>query len=906
MRLPRGVRRLFRLGTFRRDVERDLDDELGFHRQKLVEQLLRDGMTEQHAKALARERFGDERAYREALRRIDTGRVRMRERSEFVDVVVGLWSQAVRSLYRSPGLTLAIVVILALGIGANAVMFGVVDRLLLSPPQHVDDWEQLRHLYLKRTIFNGDVSTGRTLTYPDYDDLTRVSGWSSVAAYTTSQALTVGRGEGAQRERTVKASASLFPLLGVQPVIGRTFSVEEDLAGAPPTAVLAHEFWERRYGADESVLGSSLDIGRGTYTVIGIMPPGFTGAELEPVDIWLPLETAQAIEEQNVDWHDTRNWWWLRTVARLSAEATDEATTAQATALHRRGQAEQIEADRYDSAAEIMSAPIIAARGPTPTAEADVARWLAGVSAIVLLIACLNVANLLLARGIRTRRETAVRLALGVSRRRLVAQLLTESLVFSALGAGAALLVARLGGGVLHQLLLPNVAFADQMLNPRLVFFTGIAALLSTLLAGVIPGLQVSRPDVADALRDGGRGVSGGGSRTRASLLVGQAALSVVLLVGAGLFVQSFRNAQGMDLGYEASRVAVIALEWNETLSAADREAVYQQLLPEIRRSPAVLEAAFTYTVPFQSSISLGQPRIPGRDSIPRHHGGGPYVNKVSSGYFEAMRLSIVRGRSFEALDDAPQAPPVTVLSESMATAIWPDEDPIGQCMVFGDSSDAATACTTVVGVVENHRRQALVEDDEFMYYVTQRHPALERPPQGIVAGTIDPASDAAESLRVQAASVSPLVRFATVLPLQSSIDPALRPWRMGAYMFTLFGLLALVVAAWGLYSVLAFDIALRRQELGVRSALGAGVGRLVGLVFKRAAGLVIMGVALGVVASLAAARFVSPLLFQVSPSNPTVYAGVTITLLLVAALAGTLPALRASRVDPSEALRAD
>ncbi|MDA0330301.1 MAG: ABC transporter permease, partial [Gemmatimonadetes bacterium] len=370
MRLPRGVRRLFRLGTFRRDVERDLDDELGFHRQKLVEQLLRDGMTEQHAKALARERFGDERAYREALRRIDTGRVRMRERSEFVDVVVGLWSQAVRSLYRSPGLTLAIVVILALGIGANAVMFGVVDRLLLSPPQHVDDWEQLRHLYLKRTIFNGDVSTGRTLTYPDYDDLTRVSGWSSVAAYTTSQALTVGRGEGAQRERTVKASASLFPLLGVQPVIGRTFSVEEDLAGAPPTAVLAHEFWERRYGADESVLGSSLDIGRGTYTVIGIMPPGFTGAELEPVDIWLPLETAQAIEEQNVDWHDTRNWWWLRTVARLSAEATDEATTAQATALHRRGQAEQIEADRYDSAAEIISAPIIAARGPTPTAEA--------------------------------------------------------------------------------------------------------------------------------------------------------------------------------------------------------------------------------------------------------------------------------------------------------------------------------------------------------------------------------------------------------------------------------------------------------------------------------------------------------------------------------------------------------
>jgi len=904
--MPRGVQRLFRLGGYRRQVGRDLDEELGFHRQRLVDELQAAGLSEGQARDVARRRFGDERAYREALMRIDTGRVRMRERSEVLDMVLRVLAQAVRGLWRSPGFTLAIVVILALGIGANAVMFGVVDRLLLSPPQHVQDWEQVRHLYVQREIFNGDISTGRTITFPDYQDLTHVSGWSSVAAYTDTDRSTFGRGADAGRANTVMASASLFEVLGVQAAAGRTFAPDDDAVGATPTALLSHEFWERQFGVDPSVIGASIDVAQGTYTIIGIMPAGFTGAELAPVDIWLPLETAQGIQEDGSEWREHRGWYWVRTVARLSEGATDQATTDQATALHRAGRAELIAQDRYDPNAEVLAGPIIAARGPTPTAEANVARWLAGVSVIVLLIACFNVANLLLARGIRTRREIAVRLALGVSRARLFAQLITESVVLAMLGAGAALVVARLSSGVLNQVLLPNVAFSDGALNARLVLFTCVAAFGAALLAGVIPGLQVSRPDVAQTLRDGGRGVSGAKSRTRTGLLIGQAALSVVLLVGAGLFVQSLREAQTLDLGYDASNVVVVRLEWNETLPGAQRQEVYEELLSSIRENPAVTSASLTYTVPFQSSISLGQPRVPGHDSIPRHQGGGPYVNKVSSGYFEAMGLSIVSGRPFSRSDDPAEAPPVTVLTESMATAIWPTENAVGQCIYLGSADEGGDTCTTVVGVVENHRRQALVEDDEFLYYVPQEHPAFSGPPQSIVAGTVGPATAVVESIRAQAAGISPLVRFVSASPLQSSIDPELRSWRLGATMFTLFGALALIVAGWGLYSVLAFDVALRRQELGVRAALGAGVGRLVRLVLRQALTLVFAGVAIGIVASMSAARFVAPLLFQVPAVNPVIYAGVTATLLIVALLAGTLPALRATRADPTEALRAD
>lgn len=905
MRLPDGIRRLFRLGDVRPDPRRDLDDELRHHFAESVREHVRHGATEAEARRMARERFGDEAAYRLALETIDEREVMMRERGEALDVVLRTVLSAVRAIRRTPGLTSAIVLILALGIGANAVMFGVVDRLLLSPPQHVVDADDVRHLHIRRTIFNGDVSTGRSITYPDYQDFAGVGAFEAVGGYTEAAERTVGRGAAARQLRAAAASASLFPLLGVNPVAGRFFVPEDDQVGAEPTVILSSEYWLREFGGDPSTLGAALDIGRGRYTVIGIAPPGFTGAELAPVDVWLPLTVSQEIEMGHADWLDSRGWYWLRAVVRLAPGSTAEAAHDEATAAHRGGRAELIQEDRYDADVEVLVAPIIAARGPSPTSEAQVAGWLAGVSLIVLLIACFNVMNLLLARSIQARREIAVRLALGVGRRRLIAEQVTESTLLALLGAGAALLLGEVASGPIHQSLLPNVAFADAGVSMRLASFTVVATLGAGLLTGLLPALQASRTPLSEALRAGGRGIAAGRSRTRTLLLIGQAGLSVVLLVGAGLFVQSLRRAQALDLGFDADRVVVTMLEWNETLESETRQAIYEDVLTRVRTLPDVRAAGLTYTIPFWSSISLGQPRVPGMDSIPRHHSGGPYVNKVGSGYFETMGLTIVEGRAFNATDDGPGAPRVAILTQSMARAIWPDGGSVGACLIIGDEDDPP--CTEVVGIVENHRRQALVEDDpHFLYYVNQPHPAFLGPPQALMVGTRGDPAAAMDLLRDEVRAESSQIRFVNTNAMSDFVAPELRSWRLGAAMFTVFGLLALVVAAWGLYSVLAFDVAVRNHELGVRAALGADVSRLVRLVVRQALTPIGFGTALGFLVAMGASGFVEPLLFDVSARDPATYMAVAIALLSVALLAGAFPAWKATRADPREALRAD
>jgi predicted permease len=430
---------------------------------------------------------------------------------------------------------------------------------------------------------------------------------------------------------------------------------------------------------------------------------------------------------------------------------------------------------------------------------------------------------------------------------------------------------------------------------------------MAGLVTGLLPAWQATRTELSEALRSGGRSIAGGRSRTRLGLLVGQAALSVVLLVGAGLFVRSLRQAEALDLGFDADRLLVVALEWNETLPGEERRAIYEDVLTRVRRLPDVRAAGLSYTVPFQSSISLGRPRVPGLDSVPRHHNGGPYVNKVGPGYFEAMGLTLLRGRGIEATDDAEGAPPVAVVSESMADAYWPAAGALGACMIFDDNELVEPPCTEVVGVVENHRRESLVEDDpHFIYYVNQGHYAFEGPPQAIMIGAGGDPEALLPLVRSEARSASSQVRFVEAAAMSDLVEPDLRSWRLGASMFTVFGVLALIVAAWGLYSVLAFDVALRYHELGVRAALGADRGRIVRLVLRQALALVAVGTALGLLGAAGAARFVEPLLFRVSGTDPATYAAVGATLFMVATLAGSLPAWRATRVDPREALQAE
>lgn len=524
----------------------------------------------------------------------------------------------------------------------------------------------------------------------------------------------------------------------------------------------------------------------------------------------------------------------------------------------------------------------------------------------MLVIACLNVANLLLARAIRNHRDIAVRLALGAGRGRLIVEHLAESLVLAGLGAAAALVLARLLGTSVHGVLLPNVAFVDGGLAGRLVLFTFVVCLTTALTMGLVPAVQASRARVTDALKAGGRGVAAGPSRTRAWLLVGQVALSVVLLVGAGLFVRSLRAAQGIDLGFDAREIALVHFEWDDGFYAPDQRGIYEEARDRVARMSGVHAAGLAYAVPFWSSISLGRPRVLGLDSIPRHPSGGPYVNKVGSGYFEAMGLSIALGRAFVPADDAEGAAPVAIVSASMAEAVWPEGDAIGACMMLDDDT-GDPPCTEIVGVVENHRRQNLIEEDpHFLYFLNWSHPALDGPPQALLAGTTGDAAEWLPAIRREAQAASPLIRFVDVRVLAERIEPELRPWRLGASMFTAFGSLALLVAASGLFSVVAFDVAARRHELGVRSALGAGVPRIVRLVLRQALVLSAAGTGAGLLAASAGAPFIDPLLFRVSARDLPIYAAAAGALLLVGALAGVLPAWRAARVDPREALRSD
>ncbi len=901
------MRPILRLFGIVPDPERELDEEIAAHLEMTERALRARGLSEGEARAEARQRFGDVRAHRRAMMRLDEGRWRKVRIMESLDRVRTTLVGAARGIRRAPGFSAAVIATLGLGLGANAVMFGVVDRLLLSPPQHVVDADEVRRVWEVRRIGIGtpraELATSDYLTWPDYEDLLQIDGIAAAAAYTRPGSEVLGSGEGARPVRVAWSTPSFFPTLGVRPALGRFYLQEEDMTGGPTVVVLSHEFWTDAFGADPGVIGRRVRIGASDWEVIGVTPAGFTGAELRPVDAWMPIRTAGSMAQDMETAMVHRNWWWLQAVVRLNTAVPESVTMQQASAAHVGGRTGTEWEDGFDPEARLVGGPLRQGGGPQPSAQASVSKWLAGVSLVVLLIACANVANLLLARGVRLRRELRVRVALGASRGRLLGDLLTQSLLLSGAGAAVALLIGRAGGGALHSALIPNVAFVDTGLAPRLLVFLGVATVLTALLAGVVPAVRASR-DAGTGAGRAARGVTQGRTRLQVGLLVAQGALSVVLLIGAGLFVRSLDAASGLDLGYDVDRVVFVEFEWGGNYAAAERADIYGRALDRLRRVPGVDGAATTYMVPFQGSISIGQPRVDGGE-YGRPVGGGPYLNKVGDGYFEAMGLSILQGRPLAPEDMDEQSPPVAVVAQQMAEDVWAGRDPIGQCMYFDDDSP----CTRVIGVVENHRRQSLVEEiPHHLYYVNPYHPDAQGPPQALMARAADGVRPTELAGRVAEAltGIAPEVQFVEARPLFSNVEPQLRSWRLGASMFTLFGLLALVVAGVGLYSVLAFDVAQRNREMGIRAALGATRNEILAMVVRSALGLTAIGLAVGVVIALGASRFLQPLLFEVSATDPSVYLGVVAVLLGVGASAAMLPGWRATRVDPSEALRSE
>ncbi|HXD24175.1 MAG TPA: FtsX-like permease family protein, partial [Gemmatimonadaceae bacterium] len=603
-------------------------------------------------------------------------------------------------------------------------------------------------------------------------------------------------------------------------------------------------------------------------------------------------------------------WWeevgtgFIRAVVRLPNQAMQQAFVPRATSALR-----QSPGTRGDTTAiGSMVGPINAMLSPGFDSGTEaIATRLGVVAFAILLIACANVANLLLERALQRRREIGVRLALGISRRRLVSQLLTESLVLSVIGGVAALIMAIWCATVLRRALLPTIDWQAPAIGMRAVIFAALTTVLAGLAAGLAPALHATSPNLTGVLKGGARDGTNPRSRVRAALLISQVALSCVLLAGAGLFIRSLRQVEAIDIGYDTGRIVFASVDFARGSGhlPAERGILLGNAAERIRRFPGVERVAFTQNTPLQA-FSFEETFLANGDTLPRPNDMEMIVSFTSPEYFASMGMRVLQGRDFSA-DDKKGAEPVLVVNSNFAKAVWPGEQAVGKCVRL---SKATEPCRRVVGVVSNSHFGGVIEKPSMQFFV----PILQEGDDGknAVAGTLE-IRTAEGSAGVVAAQVKQLLTQMSgrgMIPwaqtFSEQLEPNFRNWRLGAALFGVAGLLALLVAAVGIYGTIAYTFSQRTQEIGVRIALGAQGSSIIALVLKSSVALAGIGVLIGTGIALWAGQFAKPLLYDTSPYNPFVLGGVGLLLLAVAVIASLVPALRAKSVDPMEALRAE
>ncbi|HVZ48959.1 MAG TPA: ABC transporter permease, partial [Gemmatimonadaceae bacterium] len=794
---------------------------------------------------------------------------------------------ALRGLRRSPAFTITVILTLGLGIGANTAMFGIIDRLMFRPFPYMRDPDAVNRVYLRST-YRGQTFTGGVSEYTRYLDMKNFTHSFSQAAGYANFTLAVGSGVASREQRVGLVSASFFDFFDAKPALGRYFLASEDTTprGAD-VAVLDYEFWQTEYGGRPDVIGEKLQVHNMLCTIIGVAPKGFVGIwDNAPPVVYVPITTYAGSTpgaEDRATYYTRYNWGWMDMMARRKPGVTVEAASADLTQAHLKSwgiEATQERVTPADIARPMgIAGAIKAAAGPDPTVEAKTVRWVSAIALIVLLIACSNVANLFLSRALRRRRETAVRVALGVARSRLMAQWFTESLILALIGCAAGVVIAQWGGAALRQLFVGNGAAIPVATDWRTLGVSAALAIVAAVLTGFAPMLVAGKDGIASDLKAGSREGTHRRSRLRTGLLVLQVTMSAVLLVGAGLFMRSFAHVRELRLGFDADP-AVLVSRNSRGVSLPDSQliALNASLLAAAQAVPGVEHAAIVSSVPFWSTSST-RLVVPGIDSTSRL---GRFTYQTGTAdYFAAMGTRILRGRAFDDRDRE-GTERVAIVSDAMARVLWPGEDPIGKVMRVG--SDTA-AYTTVVGVAEDAAQQQLQgNDDRFRYYMPL---AQYRPMRGsylIARVTGDPAR-VGESIRTALQPLMPGQGYVTTRPLRDIIAGQQRAWRFGATMFVAFGFLALVVAAIGLYGVIGYNVAQRMHELGVRVALGAQAGDLVRLVMRQGLGVSLAGIAAGVVIALLLGNQVQPLLFQEHARDPLVFGVVAATLVCVAAL---------------------
>ena len=877
-------------------LEAELDEELRFHVEREMEKYERTGVPPDEARRRARLAFGGIERVKEESRDL-RGTV-------VLETMVQDLRYALRGLRAKAAFSLGVVVTLALGIGANAAMFGIVDRLLFRAPAFLRDADEVHRVYISWLSNNKD-RTERQMQFPRYLDFVRWTHvFSSVAAFHTWR-LAVGDGDAARERYITAASASYLDFFDARPVLGRFFTASDDsVPVGSPVIVLGYAYWQTQFAGRPDVLGKQLRVGHTLCTIIGVAPEHFTGMGDQAVTaLFIPITTF-AWDLREHDYSDEYTWSWLELIVRRKPGVSIAAANADLTTAFRRSWVAQ--ATTYGQPALLASyrpraavGPVQLQRGPQAGAEGKVVAWVSGVTLIVLLIACANVANLLLSRALARRREIALRLALGVSRGRLIRQLLTETLVLAALGGLAGLGAAHWGAAMLRASFLSADVATGVLTDGRTLAVALVAVLITALLTGVAPATYAVRSNLSQTLGTGGREAGARRARTRTALLVLQATLSVVLLVGAGLFVRSLRNVRSMRLGYDVEPVLVVSdNRRGVTLTDAELTMLERRMVDEARATPGVVSATQVASVPFWSNEGAAL-YVPGVDSVSSR--GSFYLQAGNADYFRTIGTRILRGRGFDN-SDGERGPRVAVVSEGMADALWPGVDPLGKCIRIVTST---APCRTVVGVAEDMRLRSLTADDEHAYYL----PISQYSGEGtgmLLVRVAGRAADYAEPVRRRLQRLMPGAAYVTAEPFQKIVDPTMQSWRLGATMFVAFGGLAVILAGVGLYSVIAYGVAQRRQEIGVRIALGAPRAHVIRLVVRGALRLVVGGILAGSGVALWAGRWVASLLFHESPNDPVVYAMVAAVLVSVALIATAVPAFAASRVDPNVALRAD
>ncbi|MEP6573878.1 MAG: ABC transporter permease [Gemmatimonadota bacterium] len=880
------------LRLWKPDIDQDVDAELAFHLEMRARDYEARGLPPDAAQQAAEQRFGDRERIGAELREHDRRLQLGTERREIMGDLLQDMRYAIRGLLRTPGFTLVAVLTLALGIGANSLIFSLVDAALLRPVPGVQQ---------PAMVFE---AVSGPLSYPAFRDYQASNAPVTELAAFRNREFAVQIGERTAPEVVAMISGNYFHLLRARASQGRLLSETDDQSGAAPVVVVSDRYWRHALGADPRVIGRTIRISESPFTIIGVTEPAFRGTRLVEVpDIWSPIamwryQRASSFAFLNLD---TRGWGWLNMIGRLK----DGATLAQAQAALSASTVHQQEQNPGDlpSDARMDLRPLIstATGADVHGTVVQFMTVLTAVVAMVLLIACANIANLLLARATLRRKEIAVRLALGATRGRLLRQLVTEAVVLAGLACAVALGLTSAALGALQHVTLGDVDLSrlNVGLSGGVTAYTAAVSLLTAVLFGLAPALQATRDTRAEVLRETG---AGGRNRTRLrdGMLVAQVALSLVLLIGAALFARGLQRAMQTELGFRPDHLAVATVNTGLVRYDTTRAAAYVSSATErIAAIPGIRSVAWAATLPLGGSNVLGG--MPEGWSRP---GGGRAmedlgVSVVGTDYFKTLGTPIVEGRAFLA-EDRTGAPHATIVNEAFVHHYWPGGSAIGKRIFIGDT-------VTVVGVARNAVVERLDEQAQpFMYLALAQQPTALLNNLRVVAWTQGDPELMLPAIERALRASGPDVPVGGLSTFGDQIADAVLPQRLGAALLGAFSLLALMIAAVGMYGVVTYLVGQRTREIGIRMALGAQPSAVLGMVVGHNMRRVVIGLCVGIALAVAGTRIVAGFLYGVSATDFSAFAAAAAILSVVSLIAALIPARRATLVNPVRALRGE